>query len=142
MSFYVPETLRLLVSQRAKLACEYCLLHQDDAFHSFHIDHIISLKHGGQTAQENLAFACPFCNRNKGSDVGSYLFSKERFVRFYHPRNDRWNAHFYLERGGIYPKTEIGEATVKILHFNAPDFIVDRRLLIQAGRYPGIRFHD
>ncbi len=35
-----------------------------------------------------------FCNRNKGPDVGSYLFSSQSFVRFFNPRTDRWADHF------------------------------------------------
>ena len=140
MSTYIPENLRLLTAKRANYACEYCLLSQGDAFHSFHIDHIISLKHGGPTIENNLAFACSFCNRNKGSDVGSYLFSKEQFVRFFNPRKDKWVNHFSLDlsAGLILPKTEVGEATIKILIFNNSELVIDRKMLIQAGTYPAV----
>lgn len=136
MSNYIPDHLRALVAKRAKFACEYCLISQEDTFHTCHIDHIISIKHGGQTVEENLAFACQLCNRNKGSDVGSFLFSSQHFVRFFNPRTDRWADHFYLEDGLILPKTEVGEATIKILNFNEVETVIDRRLLIKAGRYP------
>ena len=68
--------------------------------------------------------------------MGSYLFSSQSFVRFFNPRTDRWADHFYLKNGLILSKTEIGEATVKILDFNHVEAVIDRRLLIQAGRYP------
>lgn len=136
MSSYIPESLRKLVAQRANCTCEYCLISQEDTFHTCQIDHIISIKHGGQTVEDNLAFACQFCNRNKGSDVGSYLYSSQSFVRFFNPRTDLWADHFYLKNGLILSKTKIGEATVKILDFNHVEAVIDRRLLIQAERYP------
>lgn len=109
MSQYISESLRNLVAVKANFACEYCLLSQEDSFHTFHIDHIISIKHGGQTTPENLAFACQVCNRNKGSDVGSFIFDSGVFVRFYNPRIDKWNDHFHLEDGHILPNTDIGK---------------------------------
>lgn len=138
MSQYISDNLRSLVANRAHFACEYCLISQEDTYHTCQVDHIISIKHGGQGTEDNLAFACQFCNRNKGSDVGSYLFSTQQFVRLFNPRTDLWSDHFFLENGAILPKTEIAEATVKVLNFNDPEAIIDRRLLIQAGRYPAL----
>lgn len=138
MSMYISDYLRALTAKRAQYACEYCLISQEDAFHNFHIDHIISIKHGGPTVEDNLAFACSFCNRNKGSDVGSWLFTSRKFVRFFNPRKDNWIDHFYIENGLILSKTEVGEATVKILNFNDPELVIDRKMLIQAGAYPAI----
>ena len=135
MSQYISEAIRKQVSIRANFRCEYCLISQDDTFHTCHIDHIISIKHGGQTITSNLAFACQFCNRNKGSDVGSFMFESQSFVRFFNPRTDVWAGHFSLEDGMIIGKTEIGKATVKILDFNAVDQVIDRKLLMEAGRY-------
>jgi len=71
MTTYISSALRQLVATRAQHLCEYCLIHEDDAFFGCEVDHIISEKHDGQTEAENLAFACAFCNRSKGSDVGS-----------------------------------------------------------------------
>lgn len=68
MSSYVSAALRRLVAVRADALCEYCLMHEDDAVFGCEFDHIISEKHGGATDAENLAYACAFCNRAKGSD--------------------------------------------------------------------------
>jgi 5-methylcytosine-specific restriction endonuclease McrA len=81
MSGLVSEELRLLVRSRAECLCEYCLLHEDDCLFTLQIDHIISIKHGGGTSGDNLALACIFCNRQKGSDVGTIL-PAGTFVRF------------------------------------------------------------
>lgn len=49
--------MRCLVIQRANGVCDYCLIHQEDAHFSFHVDHIISRKQRGPTTSENLALA-------------------------------------------------------------------------------------
>ena len=71
MSSYVSAELRRHVSERAELICEYCLIHEDDTFFGCQVDHVVSEKHGGETSSENLAYACAFCNRAKGTDLGS-----------------------------------------------------------------------
>jgi len=68
---YINTNLRQLIIQRANHLCEYCLIHDEHTYWGCHIDHIISEKHNGATDADNLAYACPFCNRNKGSDIGS-----------------------------------------------------------------------
>jgi len=70
---YISEELRRRVATRADYLCEYCLIHKDDTFLGCEIDHIISLKHGGTNDEDNLAHACAFCNRQKGSDIGIQL---------------------------------------------------------------------
>lgn len=136
MDRYIPTNLRVLVAQRADYLCEYCLIHEADTFVGCQVDHIISLKHGGITEAENLAYACAFCNRNKGSDIGSILLPKRNFIRLFNPRIDDWAAHFVLEGAGILPLTEIGEVTVRILGFNTVERLLERETLIAEGNYP------
>lgn len=69
-SAYISAELCQQVAERAYFVCEYCLIHADDTYFGCQIDHIISEKHGGLTEADNLAYACAFCNRFKGSDVG------------------------------------------------------------------------
>lgn len=137
MSRFIPDKLRLLVAERARFSCEYCLVQQEDLIFSCQVDHIISLKHGGETVAENLAHSCLPCNVNKGSDVGTIVRPGGRFTRFFNPRKDKWADHFTLSEGIILPKTRIGEATVRIFQFNAPERVLRRQLLMAAGRYPG-----
>jgi len=85
---YISAALRQLVATRADYLCEYCLIHEEDTFFGCEVDHIISEKHGGQTAEGNLAYACAFCNRSKGSDVGSIVHQTGLFARFFNPRTD------------------------------------------------------
>ena len=70
---HISAALRRLVAARADNLCEYCLIHEGDTFFGCEVDHIISLKHGGPTEENNLAFACLVCNRNKGSDIASLV---------------------------------------------------------------------
>lgn len=136
MSRYIPDTLRLAVKRRANNCCEYCRLHQDDFFFPFEIDHILSVRHGGQTILINLALSCSLCNRNKAADIGTYLDGKKRFVRLFNPRTDVWTEHFEINYGEILPLTSIGRATVKLLDLNNPDRIILRQILMAVERYP------
>ena len=136
MSSYVSEDLRRLVGIRAEYLCEYCLIHEDDTFYGCQVDHIISVKHGGQTEPSNLAYACTCCNRQKGSDVGSIHWQTGEFVRFFNPRIDRWADHFRLDGSTIEPLTGIGEATARILGFNAIERLLEREPLVMMGSYP------
>lgn len=130
----ISEKIRQLVAQRALFRCEYCLIHNDDMFLSFEIDHIIPLKHGGSNHIDNLAYACPHCNQHKGSDFATLL--DDDIIRLFNPRRDFWSEHFETIDGQIIPKTRLGEATLKIFRFNHPDLIILRQLLHQLGRYP------
>ena len=68
---YIPKQLRREVTERANNCCEYCRLSRDDYAYPFHIEHITSQKHEGETETDNLALSCPTCNTNKGSDIAS-----------------------------------------------------------------------
>ena len=136
MSSYVSTALRRLVAGRAEDLCEYCLLHEEDTFFGCEVDHIISEKHGGPTVAENLAYACAFCNRAKGSDVGSIVWHTGIFRRFFNPRTDRWAEHFALDGVTILALSDIGEVTARILDFNNPDRLLERQAVHTLGRYP------
>ncbi len=136
MSSRVSKNLRRQVERRAADGCEYCRIAIEDTYFGGEIDHIISLKHRGQTELENLAFACQACNRNKGSDLGSLPESSKTLVRFFNPRTDNWSEHFRVsEDARIEPLTEIGEVTAIIFGFNDSERIAERRGLIEIGRY-------
>jgi hypothetical protein len=135
MARWISDELRRTIANRANFLCEYCLIAEADTFYGCEVDHIISLKHGGSSEPDNLAYACAVCNRAKGSDVGSIASSGE-FTRFFNSRADRWAEHFRLEQATISPLTEIGEVTARILSFNDSARIHEREELIRFGRYP------
>lgn len=82
----IPNLLRQLTSDRAKGQCEYCLIHQKFSIYSHEVDHIIAVKHGGQTIAENLALSCLPCNRYKGSDLGTFDPLTGEIVPLFNPR--------------------------------------------------------
>jgi 5-methylcytosine-specific restriction endonuclease McrA len=67
---YINLEIRRLVVERAGKICEYCLISEEDTT-SCQVDHIISVKHGGASTDDNLCYACVFCNLQKGTDLGS-----------------------------------------------------------------------
>jgi len=136
MSSYVPAQLRRLVVVRASRLCEYCLIHEDDTYLGCQVEHIISEKHGGLTISENLAYACVFCNRFKGTDLGSLDQQSGQLVRFFNPRTDSWSTHFKFDGPRITPLTKIGEVTVQILDMNGSLRVQEREELIKDGRFP------
>lgn len=136
MTSYVSADLRRLVEHRAGRRCEYCLIHEDDTFLGCQVDHIIAEKHGGLTEAENLCYARTFCNRFKGTDVGSIAPRSGQFTRFFNPRIDAWNDHFEFDGFAISPRTEIGEVTVIILAINSMERILEREQRQYSGQYP------
>ncbi|PSB01301.1 HNH endonuclease [Merismopedia glauca] len=118
---YISVELRRLVINRADSLCEYCLILETDRPSGCQIEHIISLKHGGPTTEDNLAYACVFCNLQKGTDLGSINWQTGELVRFFNPRRDLWADHFRLDEAIIQPLTIIGEVTARILDFNDRD---------------------
>jgi HNH endonuclease len=133
---YINLDLRRLVVERAGNICEYCLISAVDRSSGCQVDHIISVKHGGASTEDNLCYACVFCNLQKGTDLGSINWRNGELVRFFNPRRDFWGDHFQLDEAVIQPLTDIGEVTTRILDFNNDERIIERQLLIEVGKYP------
>src|SRR5258708_39794202 len=134
MSAPVSERQRREVADRAYHVCEYCLIHEEDTFWGCEVDHIISRKHGGDNALENLAWACAVCNSYKGSDLGTLVGQPPQLTRLFHPRADRWAACFQLTGVRIEPLNPIGEATVKLLKIDHENRRREREILARVGR--------
>ena len=131
----VGAELRFRVAERARLRCEYCLIHEDDAAFSHEVDHILSRQHGGETAADNLAYACMVCNRFKGTNISS-VDASGAVIRLFNPRLQRWEEHFRLDGVIIQPLTNVGEATARLLRLNAAERVIERNALQHLGRYP------
>lgn len=137
MSEYVPAELRRLIRERAGHKCEYCLLHEDDAFLPHEPDHIIAVKHRGETNEGNLAWTCFVCNRGKGSDLASVDETSGEIVRLFHPRTDLWDDHLELMKdGSLLARTAIGRVTISLLKLNRPELLAIRALLAKSTRKP------
>ena len=129
----------MLVAARADYLCEYCLIAEEDTFFGCVVDHLLSVKHGGASEDNNLAYACALCNRYKGSDNASLSPQSGALIRFFNPRKNIWAEHFRLDGVYITPLTEIGEGTARILRFNDDERILEREALRTIGRYPVAR---
>lgn len=127
----ISEVLREQVAARAENRCEYCLTSEDESFARHQVDHVIAVKHGGETAPENLALCCTLCNRRKGSDLSSLDPETGQLTPLYHPRRDQWHQHFEQRGGHIAGLTASGRATVELLRLNQPDRVKER--LIRLG---------
>jgi hypothetical protein len=101
----------------------------------FEVEHIVAEKHGGATIAEDLALACPFCNRFKGTDLGSLDPDTGRLTSFFNPRTHVWAEHFRVDNGRIISLTAEARVTVLIFQMNHPDRIQERQRLIQIGVY-------
>ncbi len=132
----VSSALRAAVIERAGWRCEYCLHPLEASLLTFEMEHIVAEKHGGLTTLDNLALACPYCNRFKGTDLGSLDPETGQLTPFYNPRTQRWADHFRLDGGQIVPLTPEARVTVAILQLNHSDRLIERQRLIQVGRYP------
>ncbi|RCJ39613.1 HNH endonuclease [Nostoc minutum NIES-26] len=132
----ISTELRKLVINRASGRCEYCLIHQDYSIYTHEVDHIIAIKHGGETSSENLALSCLSCNRHKGSDFATIDYITKEIVKLFNPRCQIWDEHFYFEGAKIEVKTQIGQATVRLLQLNLPNRVLQRQVLMNQQKYP------
>lgn len=124
---YISELLRRQVEERANFACEYCLLPNSVSFYVHEVDHVVAIKHGGQTTDTNLAYACWRCNRHKGSDLGSFDPETGLFAFFFNPRLQAWDDHFSIDRNLIVGLTPEGRSTVQIFQLNTNERIAERQ---------------
>ena len=110
------------MQERGQGRCEYCLIHEADIYYPHEADHVIAEKHGGPTSLDNLAWACLYCNRFKGSDLASVDPTSNKVVFLFNSRKQRWHRHFRLNGA--------------LLHLNDPERVAYRLGLIDLGHYP------
>lgn len=124
---------RLLVFERASRCCEYCRLPQSASpFLTFHVEHIIARQHGGSNGAENLALACPDCNRHKGPNLASLDPQSGQLVTVFHPRRDSWHEHFEMLADVIVGLTPLGRATTRLLNMNDEERVAMRAEIREA----------
>ena len=137
----ISAELRAQVSVRASGCCEYCRSQARYATQAFSVEHILPRVQGGATSLDNLALACQGCNNHKYDKVSAPDPVSGQRVPLYHPRRDRWDAHFawsddFTLMIGLTPP---GRATVEALHLNRDGVINLRRLLYAIGEHPPAR---
>jgi hypothetical protein len=122
------------VWRRAGDKCEYCRIPQSADIIPHQIDHVIAVKHGGETASDNLALACIVCNCHKGPNIAGLDPLNRTLTRLFHTRHDRWGEHFHLQRNGmIVGQSAVGRVTIHVLNMNDPDAVALRASLVAEG---------
>lgn len=128
--------IRQIVRDRAQNQCEYCCIQQSSApFLTFHIEHIVARQHREDDSLENLALACPDCNRHKGPNLVTLLAGGSEYVRLFNPRTDQWIEHFILKGAVIEGLSDVGRATARLLQFNSDERIEIRSWMIDLSVY-------
>jgi hypothetical protein len=128
---------RRRIRQRAGNCCEYCRVRQeDDAFFSFHTEHILPRQHGGTDDLANLALACYHCNRHKGPNLAALDPQTGQMTRLFNPRSDSWQEHFQVVGAVIAGRTPVGRATSSLFKMNAASRLDLRTELVARSRWP------
>jgi 5-methylcytosine-specific restriction endonuclease McrA len=125
----MDDAIREAVAARAAHCCEYRRIRETDDAYSFHVEHIIALKHGGSTELDNLAYSCQHCNLHKGPNLSGIDPDTGTVVSLFHPRHDSWADHFALEESRLVGLTATGRATTRVLAMNDSDRVQLRAML-------------
>jgi hypothetical protein len=134
MSEHIPGALARAVRDRAGNICEYCHLPQLLQEAAFHIDHIAPRSGKGPSHADNLALACVTCSLKKAARTRARDALSKELVPLFHPRYDRWRAHFRWSGSKLMGRTATGRATIVALGMNRPAIVAIRRALIELGR--------
>ncbi|CAN5640577.1 hypothetical protein BH23PLA1_BH23PLA1_10610 [soil metagenome] len=126
---------RALVRQRAGDRCEYCLIRQEHAETTHHIEHIIARQHGGSDDPSNLALACIHCNSHKGPNLTGIDPASGELVPLFHPRREVWEDHFAIHAALIVGSTPNGRSTVHVLAMNLGYRLHVRAELVALGLF-------
>ncbi len=123
---HIAIAIRGLVFARANGRCEYCQTGEKMGFARHQLDHIIAIKHGGESSEGNLALSCMLCNRHKGADISSIDTESGMISSLFNPRIDIWNDHFLIDQGYLVGLTPAGRATIQLLRLNESTRIGER----------------
>jgi HNH endonuclease len=127
-----------LIARRAGHRCEYCRAPEAIFNFPFEVEHIVPTSRNGPDDDSNGALACRACNLDKSDQIEGPDPLTGKVVRLFHPRRDRWDKHFRLEResGAILGSTPTGRATIAILQMNRPIQLEARVQWMGLGLFP------
>jgi hypothetical protein len=135
----VPRALRqALRAEDQEPRCAYCHSPEKLLGLPLKVDHITPEAAGGKTELANLCLCCRPCNGYKWQRMSARDPQTGRRVRLFHPRQQRWSAHFVwsVDGASLKGRTATGRATIVLLRMNN-DLIMDlRRLWITLGLHP------
>jgi hypothetical protein len=130
--------LYLAVAERAENRCEYCRASEQVFNFNFEVEHILPRSSGGGSEADNIALACESCNLHKASTIEAWDEVEERSVPLFHPRQDRWEAHFRYDSASahVVGLTATGRVTVMCLKINSAFQLRARRHWLHLNLYP------
>jgi hypothetical protein len=126
------------VAERAAHRCEYCRAPEAIFNYPFEVEHVVPTSREGMDDLINLALACRSCNLFKSDHVSGEDELTECTVPLFHPRKDRWEEHFKVDKktGAIQGLTPVGRATVARLQINSALQMEARRQWMRLGLFP------
>lgn len=128
--------VELIARFRAGGVCEYCQLPETVSHVQFPLDHVVARQHGGESTEDNLALACPWCNQRKGPNLAGIDPDTGELTRLFHPRRDRWAEHFKWDGAILTGVRAVGRTTVRVLNINESTAAQIRRELMASGVFP------
>jgi hypothetical protein len=134
----VSESVRAQVVEQAGGLCEYCRYPEEFNSGRFAVDHVQPRARGGTDDLANLALACRSCNERKQDATEAVDPLTERPVPLFHPRHDRWDAHFAWSSDFrlMVGLTPTGRATIARLQTNHSGVVRQREILHRIGLHP------
>ena len=125
-------------AERAGDRCEYCRAPERVFNFAFEVEHILPHSAGGKDSLDNLALACESCNLYKSDATTGWDEGEGREAPLFHPRQDRWEEHFLIDRekGEVEGLTAVGRAAIARLKMNSAFQLRARRYWMQLGLYP------
>ncbi len=134
---YLSSALKKQVVERAENRCEYCGLSQAGQEATFHVDHILPVKHEGQTTFDNLALACVSCSLHKAAKQNAVDPNTGEEASLFNPRKSAWKHHFQWDGVQLQARDATGRATIEALKINRPLALAIRQEEKILGRHSG-----
>ena len=135
---YLPTDLRDRLLAADNSYCAYCYTSEANTGQPMTVDHITPQAQDGETAFENLCFACRRCNEFKGSATQAPDPLTSEIAALFHPRQQTWTDHFQWDETGVLlvGLTAVGRATMVALNMNNAVIMDARRRWVSVGWHP------
>lgn len=137
MSVYISVELQQKNRDHFGECCAYCQTAEFLTATTFEFEHIQPIVAGGQTTFDNLCFACPSCNRYKGTRQ-IVTTDKGENISLFHPHQQKWSEHFiWSDDGtGIKSLSLVGKVTIDVLRMNRPALVRVRQMWVKLNEHP------
>lgn len=135
---HIRPSLRQKIQRRAQERCEYCKTRDVLQVATFHCDHCVPESLGGKTTFDNLAWACPYCDRCKWTYISAIDPLTSHTVPLFNPRKDSWETNFSWSEDEltVIPLSSVGRATRDALQLNRIKLIRIRANMKILGFHP------